>query len=73
MPVLLGLSMFTVLLAVVAGVRRVWMPDAERFVVVRRDGGSGQGWGVVEMVAGATVAARAARAKAVEVGWREWV
>ena len=33
-PVLLGLSLFTVLLAVVAGVRRVWMPEAERFVVV---------------------------------------
>ena len=32
-PVLLGLSLFTVLLAVVAGVRRVWMPEAERFVV----------------------------------------
>jgi len=32
-PVLLGLSLFTVLLAVVAGVRRVWMPGAERFVV----------------------------------------
>ena len=31
-PVLLGLSLFTVLLAVVAGVRRVWMPKAERFV-----------------------------------------
>ena len=32
-PVLLGLSLFTVLLAVVAGVRRVRMPEAERFVV----------------------------------------
>jgi len=31
-PVLLGLSLFTVLLAVVAGVRRVWLPEAERFV-----------------------------------------
>ena len=40
-PVLLGLSLFTVLLAVVAGVRRVWMPDAERFVV----GGWGLGCG----------------------------
>ena len=37
-PVLLGLSLFTVLLAVVAGVRRVWMPEAERFVV--------EGWGL---------------------------
>ncbi len=36
-PVLLGLSLFTVLFAVVAGVRRVWMPEAERFVV--------EGWG----------------------------
>ena len=38
-PVLLGLSLFTVLLAVVAGVRRVWMPEAERFVVAV------DGWG----------------------------
>ena len=37
-PVLAGLSLFTVLLAVVAGVRRVWMPEAERFVV--------EGWGL---------------------------
>ncbi len=36
---LLGLSLFTVLLAVAAGVRRVWMPEAERFVVVV------EGWG----------------------------
>jgi len=36
-PVLLGLSLFTVLLAVVAGVWRAWMPEAERFVV--------DGWG----------------------------
>jgi len=32
-PILIVLSVFTVLLAVVAGVRRVWMPEAERFVV----------------------------------------
>ena len=38
-PVLLGLSLFTVLLAVVAGVRRAWMPEAERFVVAV------DGWG----------------------------
>ena len=36
-PVLLGPSLFTILLAVVAGVRRVWMPEVERFVV--------EGWG----------------------------
>ena len=41
-PVLLGLSLFTVLLAVVAGVRRVWMPEAERFAV---GGGAGLGCG----------------------------
>ena len=40
-PVLLGLSLFTVLLAVVAGVRRMWVPEAERFVV----GGWGLGCG----------------------------
>jgi len=40
-PVLLGLSLFTILFAVVAGVRRVWMPEAERFVV----GGWGLGCG----------------------------
>jgi len=37
-PVLLGLSLFTVLLAVVAGVRRGLVSDAERFVV--------EGWGL---------------------------
>ena len=45
MPVLLGLSLFTVLLAVVAGVRRVWMPGAERFVVVVDGGGQWPGLG----------------------------
>ena len=38
-PVLLGLSLFTVLLAVVAGVWQVWMPEAGRFVVAV------DGWG----------------------------
>ena len=37
-PVLLGLSLFTVLLALIACVRRAWISEAERFVV--------EGWGV---------------------------
>ena len=51
-PVLLGLSLFTVLLAVVAGVRRAWLPEAERFVFAVGElgqwlgcGGSGSGGG----------------------------
>ena len=44
-PVLLGLSLFTVLLAVVAGVRRVWLPEAERFVVAVEGWGLGLGCG----------------------------
>jgi len=35
--VLVVLSVFTVLLAVIAGVRRQWLPEGERFVV--------EGWG----------------------------
>ena len=38
-PVLVVLSAFTVLLAVIAGVRRQGLPDGERFVVVV------DGWG----------------------------
>ena len=34
---LVVLSVFTVLLAVIAGVRRQWLPEGERFVV--------EGWG----------------------------
>ena len=70
--VLAGLSRFAILLALVACVRRAWMPEAERFVV---EGGGG-GWGVVEMVvmaAGAGAAAGAKAAKAGAVGWREQV
>jgi len=39
-PVLVVLSVFTVLLAVIAGVRRLGLPEGERFVVVV------DGWGV---------------------------
>ena len=42
MPVLVVLSMFTILLAVIAGVRRLGLPEGERFVVVV-DGGMGRG------------------------------
>nr|QNO46663.1 hypothetical protein LDPDHNFI_00017 [Methanosarcinales archaeon ANME-2c ERB4] len=37
-PVLLGLSLFTVLLALIAYIRRAWISEAERFVV--------EGWGL---------------------------
>ena len=37
-PVLLGLSLFTILLALIAYVRRAWVSEAERFVV--------EGWGL---------------------------
>jgi len=40
-PVLLGLSLFTILLALVAYIRRAWISEAERFVV----GGWGRGCG----------------------------
>jgi uncharacterized membrane protein len=41
-PVLLGLSLFTVSLAVIAGVRRAWVSEAGWFVVVVE--GWGLGW-----------------------------
>ena len=75
-PVLLGLSLFTVLLAVVAGVRRVWMPEAERFVVVVAGwgqwlgrGGDGNEGGRGRGSNGRGVDAKAAKVGA--VGWRE--
>jgi len=37
-PVLLGLSLFTILLALIAYIRRAWVSEAERFVV--------EGWGL---------------------------
>ena len=45
-PVLAGLSVFTILLAAIAGVRRQGLPEGERFVV------EGWGRGVVEAKAG---------------------
>jgi len=67
-PVLLGLSLFTILLALIAYMRRARISEAERFVV------GGWGWGVSEMVvvaAGAVAVAGAKAAKAGAVGWRE--